>query len=284
MDQPQNIGNYKIVRALGQGLMGPVYHASCDGQYWALRVLSDDVVRQTPSVSRLVGDEKHPALVRYKETGVDPQVGSFVSIDFMDARPISRDGLAGVRVDKRMAFLTGLLEGVAWLHGQGLVHGCIKPSNVLLRKRGREARGMFIDAGLVYVPGPALDARLLRRAYPFMAPELIEAFRTGDRKTIDAALTPAADIYAAGMLVAEVFSGRQLFADARSVEDLLKRKAAISVYLTGLTQVLDKVQFQSLSAIVNKAMAPNPGARLGSITELVNQLSDCVVKPDAQAG
>lgn len=283
MTDIKNIGSYQVVRELGKGLMGTVYHASLDSQYWALRVMPDNAVRQSPTVNKLVGDEKHPALVRYKETGVDPGVGSFVSTDFIDARPISRDGLAGVPVTERIKFLVNLMDGLKWLHGQNLVHGCIKPSNVLMTKRGKTARGLFIDAGLVYVPGPATDARLLRRAYPYMAPELIEAYRSGDRKTIDQGLTPAVDIYAAGLLIAEALSGRKMFTDARSIDHVLMRKARTTLSMTGLNQSLYRVEFSTLTQVVAKAAEPDPGRRCSSIAELMESLAACTRSPESEA-
>ncbi len=62
-----NLGTYKIVRQLGSGLMGPVYLATSQNAYWAVRHIDETLIRTTGAMSKLVGDVLHPSLVRYKE-------------------------------------------------------------------------------------------------------------------------------------------------------------------------------------------------------------------------
>ncbi len=277
-----NVGSYKIVRELGVGLMGTVYHATHEGQYWALRVIDDSIVRLTSTTNKLVGDERHPALVRYKEAGADPSVGAYLSTDYMDAHPVSRDRLAGLSSSARVQFLSGLLEGVDWLHKNKLVHGCIKTSNVLMSTRGKKVDGMFIDAGLVYVPNSMNRHRLLRTAYPSMAPELLEAYASGERKTIDAALTSAVDVYAAGLLVAEAFSGRRLFADARSEQELLERKRSMKVEVIGINNPRRHLDLKRLNSVIHSATEPDPNKRLADVSALIEALNACILADETE--
>lgn len=275
------IGSYKIVRQLGQGLMGPVHLATSQNAYWALRVLDESAVRTTASMGKLVGDVMHPSLVRYKEVGADPKAGGFVSTDFIDARPISRDGLAGLRSAARLAFVLRLLEGVQVLHQRGAVHGSIKPSNVLLRRKGTSTEGIFIDAGFMYVPSGANAARLLRYAYPFMAPELIDAYLSGNRQTIEKAMTAKVDVYAAGLLMAEILSGRQMLADPRSPQDLLQRIANSTVEVTGVNDPLHHLDLGQLNQAIRSAVKADPSQRTATIQQLINELT--LAQPKAEA-
>ena len=277
---PNTIGSYKVARELAVGLLGPVYLGTYENAYWALRVIDESMVRQGKTIGALIGDVVHDSLVRYKELGADNSVGGFLSTDYVEAKPIGRDGLAGLPSKDRISFVQQLLDGIGYLHKRGLVHGNIKRTNVLLRKRGENRNGLLIDAGLIYVPNPNNASKLLHRAYPTMAPELIQAYAGGDRKAIDEALTPAADVYAAGMLVAEVFSGRQFFTDARSIDDLLRMKRDTTITMTGCNDPHRHIDLSLLDHAIQAAIADSPANR-PTIAGFIESLGKVV--PQAEA-
>ena len=277
--QGQKIGDFQVVREIATGLMGKIFHVSADNAYWALRLLDDRVVRQTATVNRLVGDERHTALVRYKETGADPAQGTFLVTDYIEARSISRDAIAGLPSRLRVDALVQLFDGIKWLHENDLVHGCIKPSNVMFSMRKDKIElAMFTDAGLVYVPSAANEDRLLRRAYPYCSPELVEAYSSGDRATIDGSLTKSSDIYGLGMMIAESFSGRRLFADCRSIDELLGEKQSTAIRMVCLNQPRKHIDLRKLSQLVEACTAPSMADRPKSVAEVLEQLQGAVVQ------
>ena len=140
------------------------------------------------------------------------------------------------------------------------------------RRRGRQLDALLIDAGFAYVSGAHNLARLLRGAYPWMAPELIEAYQAGERGGIDKAITVAADVYAAGILVAEVFSGRQAFADARDVADLLNRKRRSTLAIAGANPHHEHLDLGTLGDAVTAATNPDPGSRPATIPAFIDAL------------
>lgn len=282
MSLPPRIGDYEVVRQLGLGPMGPVYLGTHENQYWALRAIDEDRVRLVPAVGQLLGDVQHDSLVRYKEIGTDGQLGSFLSTDYIDGKSLTRDLIAGLGSQGRIGFLCQILEGIVWLHGQGTTHGCIKTSNVIYRKSGKQVHALVIDAGLVYVPSAQEAGRLLARVYPSMAPELVAAYATADRKAIDGALTPAADVYAAAVLVAEVLSGRRLFVDARDPEELIERKHQGAVRLAGVNAVHRHASLADLDRAVVAATSPDPAAR-PALTAFLQALRDAAEPPAEDA-
>ncbi len=163
------------------------------------------------------------------------------------------------------------------------MHGAVKPSNVLLRRKGAQADGIFIDAGFMYVAAPANQARLLRGTYPFLAPELIEAYLTGDRASIEKVLTVKADVYSAGLLVAEILSGRQMFADPRSPQDLLQRIRSGTVEVSGVNDPLPHLDLARLNQAIKSAVNIDPGARTATIRQLIDELTQCLPKPEPAA-
>lgn len=283
MEMPQTLGPYKVVKKLGSGLMGDVYLGVKDNAYWALRLTGESTVRVTASVGKLVGDPIHDSVVRYKEIGTDQRLGSFISTDYVDARYVTRDGLAGMRSKGRLEFVISLLDGLAALHKVGARHGCIKPSNVLLRRsRGAgEAYGLFIDAGFMYIPSEKALPRFLDSTFPYFAPELIRSYLEGDRKKIEEAITVPADIYGAGLLVAEVLSGRRQFAGSRSVEDLLHRKMTGTIEMTGMNDPYEHLRLTTLNAVIRRATAAKPSERYDSMASLREALRECLLESAA---
>ena len=67
------------------------------------------------------------------------------------------------------------------------MHGNIKTSNVIVaRRKNKVELSQFVDAGLAYVPNDLNRSKLLTRAYPTMAPEVIQAYHSSDAKKVDA--------------------------------------------------------------------------------------------------
>ena len=107
------------------------------------------------------------------------------------------------------ACLRDIASGLAYLHSVGVVHGDVKPPNVLLKSLGDDPAGRgwvckLADFGLSRV----LDAKATHAStlnfgtLAFMPPELIREGRC----------SPAADVYSLGMVMWELWSGRTAFA------------------------------------------------------------------------
>lgn len=280
--QPTTVGPYRIARTLGEGLMGPVYLGTHQNQYWAVRLIDSSLLQTSTSVNRLVGDVLHEALVRYREIGADPALGAYVVTDYVESRHLTRDALQGMRSPARVKFLRPILEGLAVLHKRGATHGALKPNNVLLRGRAGQYQALVIDAGFIYVVNEQTLPRLLRFAFPTMAPELVEAYLTRQRSAVDRALTSKADIYAAGQLIAETLSGLRAFTDLRSGDDLLAAKRGRQLGVTGVNDPLALVDMAALDKAVKSATEPDPAKRLASIADLIAGL-DAVLANRAAA-
>src|SRR5438874_3605090 len=90
--------------------------------------------------------------------------------------------------------LTGALR---YLHGRGVVHLDVKPSNVCLR----EGRPVLIDFGIARESGTLRRRGALRGSAPFMAPEQCR----------DEAARPATDLFALGAVLFEAATGEHAF-------------------------------------------------------------------------
>jgi serine/threonine-protein kinase len=114
---------------------------------------------------------------------------------------------AGVAV----AIVRDCLAALAALHREKIVHGDIKPSNIMLKRTGH---AKVIDIGSAFEQDHPPNVRTCTPAYA--APEVLE----------DAAVSPRSDLASLGYVLIEMLSGRPCFPDTDSLKSLLEAKRA----------------------------------------------------------
>lgn len=219
---PVLCGRYRIERLLGVGGMGAVYRARDllreqfgDPQpYVALKTLSEDFA-EYPDASALLYSEfalsarlSQRNLVRLYSFEIDPpSQRAFITMELL--KGCTLDSLlqqypSGLPWAEAQQVSLSLLEALHYAHGQGVLHGDLKPSNLML---GDSELRLF-DFGL----GQAVDGfltglpRLSRSRFAawtprYAAPELLDG----------APLSAAADVYAVACVLYELCSGQHPF-------------------------------------------------------------------------
>ncbi|NQD93729.1 serine/threonine protein kinase [Pseudomonas sp. CrR25] len=215
-------GRYKIERLLGVGGMGAVYRArdllreqfGDPDPYVAVKTLSDDFA-EYPDANALLYSEfaltarlNHPHVVRLFGFEVDlPSQRAFLTLELL--RGLTLDQLLGERPDglpwnELREIAIALLEALSYSHGLGVLHGDLKPSNVMLADDGLR----LFDYGLGQpVEGllPGLP-RLCRSRFAAWTP------RYAALELLDGGpLSAAADVYALACVLYELASGRHPF-------------------------------------------------------------------------
>src|SRR5438128_6104946 len=213
---------------------------------------------------------KHPHLVSLFDLRSDPQGDHWVVMEYISGEPLNAvlnrhpDGLPR---ELAQQWFLALTKAVGYLHDHGIVHRDLKPANI------------FIENGIVKVGDYGLSKFISssqRTAQTqsvgtvhYMAPEI----STGNyNKQID--------IYAAGIVLYEMLTGRVPF-DGESAGEILMK------HLTAPPD-LSKLPGEYVP-IVGRALAKNPAHRYGTLVE-VAQIVESVgkepqpgVKPVAQA-
>jgi hypothetical protein len=268
---PERFGRYRILRRLGQGGMGSVYlaHDTDLDRQVALKVpqLSarnePEVVERFLREARAVATLEHPNVCPVFDVGCTDGV-PYLTLAYLDGQPLAeRVQEAGALPQREAAALVReLAVALAYVHRQGVIHRDLKPGNVMLNDQGRP---ILVDFGLAVRLNRA-DPRLTASGAivgtpAYLAPEQVEGRRE--------AVGPACDIYALGVMLYELLTGRLPF-NGR-LEEILVQVARDEPSPPAAHRAdLDPV----LGAICLRAMAKKADARYANMDELAGALAD----------
>jgi len=205
---------YRIVGPLGRGGMGEVYRADDLrlGQPVALKFLpeqlQDDPDRRERLFSevRLARQVSHPAVCRVYDVGeADGQ--PFLSMEYVDGEDLASllRRIGRLPPDKALDIARQLCAGLAAAHDRDVLHRDLKPENVMLDGRGKIR---ITDFGLAML-AETLRGDDVRSGTPaYMSPEQL----AGREATV------RSDVYALGLVLYELFTGRRTFGGKSAVE------------------------------------------------------------------
>jgi serine/threonine protein kinase len=290
------LDRYAIRRFIARGGMGEVYEALdvLLDERVALKTLASTELDDDRAAVRFSGEARlarrvsHPNVCRILEFGVHvrptlrrggwrtlegpPAAGSDEAIPFLTMEFLCGETLAQ-RIARRGLFapwdalplLRQIIAGLQAIHGAGIVHRDLKSDNVFLvadaQVPGGE-RAVVMDFGLaraldgsVLTTWPQGSARM-RGTLDCMAPEQIEGAVVG----------PAADIYAVGVLLFELLTGRRPFVKAPPAHRLLHPAPRASSALPSLPRAWD--------ALIERCLAQRPEDRFPGLDALLDALPE----------
>lgn len=264
---------YTLERLLGVGGMGVVYRARdllCEqfgdpNPYIALKTLSDDFA-EYPDANALLFSEfaltsrlQHAHVVRVFSFDVDmASKRAFITLELLNGPTLDQllcDNPHGLPWDELRSIAIPLIEALLYSHQQGVLHGDIKPSNVLLADDGLRlfdyGLGQPIDGLLAGLP------RLSRRRFNAWTPRYAALELINGEP-----LTPAADIYALACVLLELSSGKHPF-------QRLSARQAMNIKLDQQLQRPDQIPQHCWDALL-KAIAFETQHRSQCCTELLH--------------
>ncbi|MGE5245338.1 MAG: serine/threonine-protein kinase, partial [Betaproteobacteria bacterium] len=208
-------GRYRLVSLLGRGGMGEVYRAddlTLDHPV-ALKFLPEGVasdpgrLAQFHNELRVARQVSHKNVCRLYDLG-EADGRRFLTMEYVDGEDLASllRRIGRVPQDKAIEIARQLCAGLAAAHERGVLHRDLKPANVMLDGEGNVR---LTDFGLAVIEGDAAAARAGTPQY--MAPEQLR----GEPPTV------RSDIYALGLVLYELFTGRRAF-EAKTFPELLR--------------------------------------------------------------
>ena len=250
-------GRYRIVRALGTGAFGSVCLAEDEstGHQVAIRLLprwlaapphaAQAVLRRGRSI--IAASAAHPGLVRVHEFGELETGGIFAAMEFVEGRRLSEILSGGEPLDISAAIRLALDLGgsVETLHNMGLVHGALRPCNVLVLEDGR-VKLMDLELAGLRDARPTDGALVAKPPAEYLSPEQI----------CRAPVTEKADIYSFAVILYGMLCGVPPF-------QAETRDAVLEKHLTEPPPPMRprRAVPASVESIVTQALDKQPGLR-----------------------
>jgi formylglycine-generating enzyme required for sulfatase activity len=244
-------GRFRIVSELGRGGFGIVYraHQELVDRAVAIKVLparlGGDAIRRFALEIRAVGQLDHHNIVRVFHADVMRDGRMFVAMELLTGPTLEQLLAGGPLTPPRALFLARqLIAGLAAAHATGVIHGDVKPANVIVVD-GSEPRLVLLDFGLARLRTDESTAAA-GGTPAFMAPEQLRGAH-GDA---------SADLYAAALVSLTLVAG----APPRATDERARALAAFGD---------DRVR-----VALARALAEEPADRFASALELQAALGD----------
>ena len=251
-DRP--IEGVTIQRAVGRGGFGEVYYALTDsGKQVAVKYLRENPDVELRGIAHVM-NLKSPHLITIYDVRHNEEGEPFVIMEYVSG-PSLRDLMIaeprGLGVQKAAFFMRGIAAGLSYLHERGIVHRDLKPGNI------------FYDDGYIKIGDYGLSKHISVSAHSgntisvgtvhYMAPEIGSG-----------SYSKSIDIYALGVMLFEMLSGRLPFTGS-SMGEILMRHLSEKPDMSGIPE--------PFASVIAKALAKDPKDRWEDVDEMVEALT-----------
>jgi serine/threonine-protein kinase len=274
----KQLGQYALVRKLGEGGMGAVYEAK---HVLLRRPTAVKLIRQgrfaEESLARFVREVQltakltHPNTVTIFDYGRTPDGVFYYAMELLDGATL-RDivQLCGRQPAARVVHILAQVAGaLSEAHAVGLVHRDIKPANIMLcRQGGVPDVAKVLDFGLVKDVGEDVDpsvsrAGVIKGTPHYMAPEAITAPDSVDARS---------DLYALGAVGYYLVTGHHLFTGKSVMEVCMQH---VQDNPPPPSERLGEPVPASLESLILDCLAKNPTRRPQSAADLQMRIRGC---------
>src|SRR6478752_7862250 len=248
------LDGFVIKRGIGRGGFGEVYFATSDaGKEVAIKRIQRNLDVELRGVGQCL-NLKHPNLIDLYDIRYDDAGDAWVVMEYV-AGPSLKETIDrnpnGLPLDQVHFWFHGIAAGVAYLHDHGIVHRDLKPANI------------FSDNGYVKIGDYGLSKfiSVSRRSgqtesvgtFHYMAPEIGKGVYGKE-----------IDIYALGIVLFELITGRTPF-DGESSQEIIMKHLTADPDLSGVPQ--------PYRTIIQRALQKDPEKRFHNASEMVAVLN-----------
>lgn len=268
------VGAYQLHECLGTGAYSEVYRATREGRTYALKLMKPGAGKeQTDEMAAamrlefwVLKDCHHPNLVTAHDFGCLPDGRLYLVEEFLKGETL-------VEFCRNRSFaeceniLLQILDGLAALHGWNVVHGDLKPHNIMVMNVAGVWQAKILDFGLARKPGVrgASDREQLPQdgvsgTLAMLAPEIL----------LGASADARSDLYSLGVTFYEALAGTNPFMRATATETL-------SAHLTGEPESIGRVRADvppRWQDFLARLLSTDPERRPASAVVARLQLSD----------
>ena len=254
-------GRFDVIAELGQGAMGRVYraHDPVLDRSVALKTVSPALLSRRDTIARFQREARaaarlsHPNIVTIYEVG-DADGTRYIAMELVEGIELSEVLLAPDRypLEQKVRIMVDVCRGLDFAHQMGVVHRDVKPANIRV---ARDGTVKILDFGIARLGESDMTQTGIVLGTPsYLSPELLQG----------APVDPRADMWAVGVILYEMLSGRRPF-EAPTITALIHR--IVSEPLPPLDAAALRLP-AALVAVVSRALEKDPSRRfpdLGSM-------------------
>ncbi len=264
----KTVGNYKIEEKLGEGGMGAVYRGvdTMLDREVAIKALKPELASQTSIVERFRSEAvtlaklNHPNIASlyslFRQGEELYMVLEYVRGETLDSILQKRGALPS---EEAIPVFCQVLDGINHAHEFGIVHRDIKPANMMLTENGKLK---VLDFGIARLLGSARMTRAgnIIGTLEYMAPEQVKGQETDARS----------DIYALGMMLYEVLTGKTPFDTENEFELMKLQTETMPIPPREINPDIP----EEVEAAIMQAIAKDPNERYQNAGEFLQDLLD----------
>jgi serine/threonine protein kinase len=279
---------YEVVRCLGAGAMGKVYevrHLRL-GKRFAMKVIHRELTQVPEFVARFEREAlsmshlQHANCVSVTDFGHSASGELYLVMEFLEGASLADMLDKPLPVGTALEIARQILLGLQHAHQAGIVHRDVKPDNVMrIESTDGSWQIKVVDFGIAKtsVVGdstsgrsssePLTKAGVVFGTPQYMAPEQALGGEVGER----------ADLYAVGVILWRMLTGRPLFEGIEGHVELLSTK--ISTPAPSLDKIAPGVFSRSLCELLGRALKRKPSERIASAGEMLEAIHQIQREP-----
>jgi len=253
---------YELVAEVARGAMGDVFEAldRVEGSKVAVKVLraeylaDESMRRRFRREGAVLKALDHPAVVRLLELGIEDDGLVFLVTEYVDGETLAeRLSKGALSIGEADALVDALCDGLGAVHRHGVLHGDLKPANVIWP---REGGPRLVDFGASKILGlDRLTATGEISGTPaYMAPEVLTGKADVDQRI---------DVYGLGVVLYEALSATPPFQDSHVGRLMMKIDAGDTLPIDAVADVPN-----AIARVVDRAMHRHQDDRYTDMMEL----------------
>jgi polar amino acid transport system substrate-binding protein len=272
----KSLGQYQIIESIGKGGMAEIFRAYQPSvkRDVVVKVLSEALrddpsfVQQFTQEVEVIAHLQHPHIIPVYDFGQHDE-------DFYIVMAYMRGGTLADRIDRcpqgmpdeeTIRLIDEIADGLDYAHSKEIVHRDLKPNNILMDE---DENPYIADFGLAkYTEGKIeLTNTMMTGTAAYMAPEIARLGKS----------TKSSDLYALGIILFEMLTGQLPY----------QGKTPYNVLSAHVNQPIPKIRELrsdlplSMQAVIDKALAKDPGRRYATAREMSTALKLAMNSPIA---
>jgi serine/threonine protein kinase len=258
------VGRYEILETIGTGANGSVVraHDPMIGRLVAIKLLPPEMAKGQArdrflQEARVVGQLSHPAVIALHDMGIEESTSTpYLVMEFLSGQSLDRILEKGaIPTMRACAWVAEVASALAAAHRKGVIHGDVKPANILITE---DARVKLMDFGMARVAAREQASMPLSGTPAYWCPEQIMGKPQDGRS----------DLFSLGIVLYELTTRQRPF-DADSLQGVCNRILSHEpLPVSNLNPSLST----ALSEVVARCLSKDPNTRYPSGEELANDL------------